>query len=291
MRKWLNHPETLLFEVRGAVAHVTFNRPQKRNAQSLQALTELHGALMEADDLKEVRCIVLAGAGKDFCSGADIGEPQGVLDYDPELYRKNQTIDDDEWQMRRRGELRLRIFHLHKPVIAKIQGNCLAVGTDIALNCDMLIAAHDARIGFPATRAMGSPANHMWLYHVGPQWAKRLLMTGDSLSGRDAAKIGLVLKSVPAAKLDAEVDGLAERIAQLDGELLAAHKRIVNLGLELMGWDVLQKLAAENDARAHLSPAYAGFGAAVQEHGLKEALRRRDAPFGNGMVRLDDDPD
>ncbi|NWL95570.1 enoyl-CoA hydratase-related protein, partial [Klebsiella pneumoniae] len=89
----------------------------------------------------------------------------------------------------------LDIFRMHKPVIAKIQGNCLAVGTDIALNCDMVVAADDARIGFPAARSLGSPANHMWLYLLGPQWAKRMLLTGDVLRGRDAAVLGLVMES------------------------------------------------------------------------------------------------
>src|SRR6266436_6538670 len=87
--------------------------------------------------------------------------------------------------------------------------NCLAGGTDLALMCDMVLAADDAKIGFPATRANGTPPNHMWVYHVGPQWAKRLLMTGDALTGRDAARIGLVLDAVPTAELDAAVDELA----------------------------------------------------------------------------------
>jgi enoyl-CoA hydratase len=173
-------------------------------------------------------------------------------------------------------------------VIAKLRGNCLAAATDVALNCDLLIAANDARIGFPATRALGSPANHMWLYHVGPQWAKRLLLTGDVIRGRDAARIGLVLKAVPPEKLDAEVDALARRIALLHPDLAAAHKRIVNAGIELMGWSVLQRMASENDARAHLSPAMTQFVTTAQQQGLKEALRQRDEPFGDGEVHFED---
>ncbi len=120
----------------------------------------------------------------------------------------------------------------------------------------------------------------MWLYHVGPQWAKRMLFTGDVIRGSEAAEIGLVLKAVPPEQLDAEVDQLAQRIALVDASLLAAHKRIVNLGLELMGALTLQRLAAENDARAHLSPSFGEFFEVMREHGVREAVRRRDEPFG-----------
>ena len=127
------------------------------------------------------------------------------------------------------------MFDVHKPVIAKVQGNCMAGGTDLALMCDVVIAAEDAKIGFPATRANGTPPNHMWVYHVGPQWAKRLLLTGDCLWGRDAARIGLVLDAVPAERLDEEVNELARRMSCIDADMLAAQKRVVNMALELSG--------------------------------------------------------
>jgi enoyl-CoA hydratase len=292
MGKWLKTPQTLIFEVRDKVAYITFNRPEKRNAQSTAALGELHAALREADDLHAVSCVVLAGAGKDFCAGADIAEgaagASNTLDYDVSDYRGRASFEDDIWHTRNSSDLRLTIFRMHKPVIAKVHGNCLAVGVDIALNCDMVVVADDARIGFPATRALGSPANHMWLYLVGPQWAKRMLMTGDVLRGRDAARLGLALKSVKREKLDEAVDKLARRIALTPSDLLAAHKRIVNLGLELMGFETLQRLAAENDARAHLSSAFTDFMETVRASGVKEALRVRDTPFGDGEVEFDD---
>ena len=287
MAKWFEGSEDVGFEVRGSVAYVTLNRPEKRNALSLPMLYEIEKAMREADDLKAVRCVVLQGAGKDFSAGADFSDYRSAEDFDASQYRDSDTLEDDIWRTVQRGEPRLVIYKMHKPVIAKIQGNCLAAATDVALNCDILIAADDARIGFPASRALGSPANHMWLYHVGPQWAKRLLLTGDAIRGRDAAKIGLVLQSVPADQLDAAVAELARRISQLEPGLAAAHKRIVNLGLELMGWPQLQRLASENDARAHQSPALAEFMNAVKEQGVKEALRQRDEPFGNGEVTVD----
>jgi len=285
--KWLSNPETILFNVEDGVARITLNRPDKRNALTQQMLDELYAALIEADDLTSVRCIVIEGAGQDFCAGYDISAggdyvpPDQVRGFDAALYRGQSNYDDDAWQLRMRAQTRLQVFDGFKPVLAKIHGNCLAGGTDLALMCDILIAADDARIGFPATRALGSPASNMWLYHLGPQWSKRLLFTGDVLRGREAAKVGLVLKSVPAPRLEAEIDHLAKRIAQIPADLLAAHKRIVNAGLELMGARTLQRFAGENDARAHLTAAYSNFVATLKSEGIKEALRQRDERFGN----------
>jgi enoyl-CoA hydratase len=298
--KWLKSPEHLLFVVEERVARITLNRPEKRNALLPSTLQELHDAMLEADDRTDVNVILLEGAGRDFCAGYDLGgvyagrkaEDAARESGEPEVvYRSSiNSLDDDAWFLERQQALTTIIFDLHKPVVAKVQGNCMAGGTDLALMCDFVIVSDEAKIGFPATRANGSPPNHMWVYHCGPQWAKRLLMTGDCVSGRDAAKLGLALESVPAEELDAAAGELARRLAAVDAELLAAQKRIVNLALEGVGSRTLQRLAAENDARAHLSkgPRRTRFKADMAEHGLKEALKNRDEPFGDGMVRLRD---
>jgi enoyl-CoA hydratase len=271
------------------VARITLNRPDKRNALTPQALAELSDALIEADDRTDVHAIVLAGAGRDFCAGYDLTGAyagQGAGD-DPAYRSQNGTIDDDVWQLEQTQKKTIAMFDIHKPVIARVQGNCLAGGTDLALMCDMVLAADDARIGFPAARANGTPPQNMFLYHVGPQWAKRLLMTGDWISGKDAARIGLVMDAVPAAQLDSAVDELARRVALVDAELLSAHKRVVNLALELQGARTMQRLAAEMDARAHLSrgPRRSQFRADMADGGLKTALKNRDEPFGDGQVK------
>jgi len=297
--KWLQRPQHLLFEVSEGVATITLNRPEKRNALSNALLSELHDGMLEADDRTDVNCILLAGAGKDFCAGYDLvgaysgskaeDAPRAAGLGEPPSYRSaGNSVDDDAWGLERAQKFSTVMFDLHKPVIAKVQGNCLAGGTDLALGCDMVVVAEDAKIGFPATRANGSPPNHMWIYHCGPQWAKRLLMTGDKLSGADAVKIGLAIDAVPADRLDEEVWALARRVAAVDPELLAAHKRIVNLALEHMGLRTIQRLAAENDARAHLckGPRRSQFKKDMAEHGLKAALANRDAPFGDGMVKV-----
>ena len=285
MAKWLNNPEQLLFEIRDQVAYITLNRPEKRNALSLQLHRELVAALMEADDLNEVRVIIIQGAGIDFCAGADVsGGPVNTVGegYDASKYRdRNSGMEDDIWLCELSSRMRLTIHDIHKPVIAKVHGNVLAAGSDLALNCDLVIAATDAKIGFPATRGLGSPANHMWLYLVGPQWAKRMLMTGDVITGADAARIGLVMEAYPKDQLDEEVHLLAKRLAVIPSDLQTTHKRIVNIGLEMMGWQTMQRLAAENDGRAHLSSAYVDFFENSQKLGFKEALRLRDEPYGD----------
>jgi enoyl-CoA hydratase len=290
MAKWLHSTETLTFQVAERVARITLNRPDKRNALTPQALAELNDALIEADDRTDVHAIVLAGAGRDFCAGYDLtGAYAGQGADDGPAYRsQNATIDDDCWQLEQTQKKTLAMFDIHKPVIAQVQGNCLAGGTDLALMCDMVVAADDARIGFPAARANGTPPQNMFVYHVGPQWAKRLLMTGDWISGQDAARIGLVMEAVPAAELEAAVGALARRVALVDAELLSAHKRVVNLSLELAGARTMQRLSAEMDARAHLSrgPRRSQFRADMAEHGLKTALKNRDEPFGDGQVKV-----
>lgn len=281
--------QQITYAVQGTTAIITLNRPEKRNALSAQLLRELNAALLEADEYNPVHCVVLRGAGPHFCAGADLNEYSSGRG--PE-YRGRQEIDDDIWRLEYGQRLRIQLFDMHKPVIAQVHGTCIGIGTELAWFCDMVIAADDARIGFPPVRDLGTPPGSMWLYHCGPQWAKRLLLTGDSLSGADAAKIGLALKSYPAAELETEVMRLADRMGLVDPHLLSANKRLVNLGLELMGARTLQRIGAEIDARGHNAPMAREFRATMKEHGVKHAFQKRDAAFGAGTVRVEGrDPD
>ena len=274
------------YEVDQGRARVTLNRPKQRNALSIELVEELEAALWEADDDRSVHCVILKGEGKSFCAGYDLAPaPRGRKD-DGVKRRGGRSIDDDVWNLERYQRCMRTLWEMHKPSIAQIHGHCLAGGTDLALYCDVLIAADDAVIGFPPLRNMGSPPNHLWLYNCGPQWTKRLLLTGDSVSGEDAAKIGFVMKSVPPGLLEAEVEGLADRFALIDPELLSANKRIVNLGLELMGANTLQRLAAENDARGHTTRAAQQVFKDFAANGVKQTISERDAPFGDGRARV-----
>jgi len=292
--KWLKSTDCISFAVRDNVARITLNRPEKRNALSGQTLKELHQALLEADDRRDANVIMLSGEGRDFCAGYDLTDSYGgaadaATEYDPADYRSRAgTIDDDIWNLERQQELTSIMLDLHKPIVAKVQGNCLAGGTDLAFSCDIVLAADDAKIGFPAARANGTPPTNLWFYHCGPQWTKRMLFTGDTISGIDAARIGLVLEAYPAAELDFEADEMVRRIGSVDAEILATHKRVVNAQMELAGAKQSLRYAAELDARAHLStgPRRSQFRKDMAEKGLKEALTNRDAPFGKGWIEL-----
>ena len=281
----------ILYEVGEGRARITLNRPEKRNALSLELQSELCEALWEADNDREVHCVILRGAGSCFSAGYDLAGagsrvPVSRVEEEGRSYRGGRSIDDDAWQLERAQRFRMALFDMHKPSIAQVHGFCLAGGTDLALLCDMVIAASDAVIGFPPARDLGALPNNMWLYNVGPQWAKRLTLTGDTVTGAEAQEIGLVMKAVDEADLEAEVEGLAARMALIDPDLLSANKRIVNLGLELMGARTLQRLAAENDVRGHNTQAARGFRQSVAEKGLKTTLRERDAKFGDGRARV-----
>lgn len=294
MHKWLRSTESIAFEVSDGVATITLNRPHKRNALTRPMLAELRQAFMEADDRKAVHCVVLQGAGQDFCSGYDMnqnyqmGEGAGAsepADFDPSLYRGAiATIDDDVWRIERNQADIVTMCDIHKPVIARIHGHCINGGTDLALMADLVVVADDARIGFPAVRSQGSPPCHMWTYLVGPQWAKRLLLTGDFVTGREAARIGLALTSVPASDLDQEVTRLARRMALIDADILACNKRTVNIAMELMGSRTLQRLAAETDVRGHQAQSNREFLRRFADDGLSAAFRARDEPFGKSVI-------
>ena len=271
------------YEVADGRARVTLTVPGTHNAITDRMLDELEDAAWRADDDTSVHCLILRGDGPSFCSGYDLLR----LGRQPEEGRRSgRSLDDDIWLIERNNRRIRALWEMHKPSIAQVHGNCLAGGTDLAMVCDMVVVADDARIGFPAARSMGALPNNLWLYQCGPQWAKRLQLTGDSVTGADAAAIGLALKAVPADALEDEVEGIADRLALVDTDLLAANKRITNLGMELMGAQVLQRLAAETDARAHRAAAVRDFGRDVKELGLKEVVRRRDEPFGDGMARV-----
>ncbi len=283
--------ETILYEKEGGKARITLNRPEKLNALSMRLQRELNTALWEADNDTDVHVIIIKGAGRAFCAGYDLSpiqSPPPAKDKGDEtytnIYRGMSNFDDDVWQLERQQRERMAIWDIHKPVIAQIHGYCLAGGTDLALMCDLVIAADDAVIGYPPVRAMGSPPAHMWTYLVGPQWAKYFLLTGDSVTGFQAAEIGLVLKSVPPDFLEEEVEGIASKMEKIDVELLAPNKRIVNAAMELMGARTIQRMAAENDGRAHLAPSVREFGRLAMTQGLKAALEWRDSKFGDGRA-------
>ena len=270
--------EFIEYSASDGIARVRLDRPEKLNALSRELQDELVDCMERADDDPEVRVITLRGNGRAFCAGYDITPPAT-----PEAQAAAQVARDniraDIHRMKRTPTTMNAILNLSKPVIAGVHGYCIAGGTDLAMHCDIIIAADDAQIGFPPVRSMGTPPTHMWTYMVGPQWAKWFLLTGESVSGARAEELGLVWKSVPGEGLDAAVDDLARTMARIPWELLAANKSIVNKAMDLMGRATLQTIAAETDAIAHQAPIVKEFSRMSREQGLKAALDWRDGPF------------
>jgi enoyl-CoA hydratase len=275
--------EALLVEQIDRVVRVTLNRPDRRNAISRTMQGEIIDIVEACAQDPSTHVVIIRGTGKSFCagydlsaSGADIGAGHGDAAAQVSVPRRAvETITLARgWS---------RIWNAPVPVIAQIHGHCLAGGTDLALHCDLVITAEDATIGFPALRMGGTPPTSMWLYNVGPQWAKRLLFTGDTFTGRLAEKIGFALEAVPVGELEARVLALAVRVAAMGRDIVAINKHVLNRGLDLMGRATLQEIAATMDSIANQAPEMAAFVSRAQEIGLAAAFKERDAPFAEGV--------
>ncbi len=267
---------TLTVEQIGLVRRLTLNRPEQHNPLTPRSIREILRAVGAAEVDEGVRVLIIRSSGRSFSSGYGFV----AHDVEPGDFEPHAAIEGDVSAMLALASGWARLWDCAIPVIAQVQGNCLAGGTDLALHCDLVVAAEDARIGFPPVRSMGVPPTNMWLYHLGPQWTKRLLLTGDTLTGLEACAIGLVVETAPADRLDQVVLDLASRMALIGRDLLVANKRVVNMGVELMGRSQLQKFAALSDAIGHRAPEALAFSERIGEVGLRDAVRERDAAFG-----------
>lgn len=239
-------------------------------------MEELLALIADVESDAETRVLVLRGAGKAFCSGYDISGSAPVEgEAPPTMIEKAQEIRAD-------SRIFDRLWRLPIPTVAQVHGACLGAGTDLALHCDLVVCADDARIGYPAVRSMGAPATHMWLYHLGPQWTKRLLFSGDSVTGAKAVEIGFALEAVAAEALDEHVLRQATRIAAIPRDLLTVNKQVINRGLDLMGRTLLQETAVTGDILGREASETEQFVATAMREGLKQAFAERDAPFADG---------
>jgi enoyl-CoA hydratase len=271
---------TLTYDVDGRVARITLDRPERGNALTLDTPRELAECVERANDDPAVHVIALAGRGKGFCGGYDLKEfaERGMPNHDPdEIW--DPVID---WQvMSRNVRGFMSLFESGKPVVCKVQGFCVAGGTDLALCSDLLVIADDARIGYPPARVWGSPTTALWAHRVGPQRAKRLLFTGDLISGSQALDWGLAIEAPPAAQLDERFEALVERIALAPVNQLVMMKLLVNETLHAQGLHATQTLGTFFDGIArHTEEGYA-FQRRAMESGFKAAVRERDEPYGD----------
>ena len=288
------------YEVAGHVAHLTLNRPERGNGLNGELITELERSVERADLDPAVRVLLLAGNGKGFCGGYDlvesaegrgslgVGGSESVVPGSP-LDRSVMVANhdpDSTWDpmvdyamMSRNVRAFMSLFHCSKPVVCKVHGFCVAGGTDMALCSDLLVIAADARIGYPPARVWGSPTTSMWAYRLGPQRAKRLLFTGDSLSGTEALEWGLAIDAPAAAALDARTEALVERIARMPLNQLQMMKLLLNQAFYAQGLHAAQVLGTVFDGVARHTREGYEFQARAAREGFRAAVRARDEPF------------
>jgi enoyl-CoA hydratase len=298
----------VLYEVADRVARITLNRPQRGNGITPALIAELIDCVRRADLDPSVRVMLLSGAGPGFCGGYDLVESaEGMAQstasdatpratdasapagspLDPAVIAANHDPRGawdpmlDYAMMSRNVQGFMSLFGCGKPVVCKVHGFCVAGGTDMALCSDLLVIAQDAKIGYPPARVWGSPTTALWAHRIGAQRAKRLLFTGDSLSGREAVEWGLAIEAPSAEQLDERTQALLERIARMPVNQLMMMKLLVNQTLYSQGLHSSQVLGTVFDGIArHTAEGYA-FQAGAAERGFREAVRERDEPFGD----------
>jgi enoyl-CoA hydratase/carnithine racemase len=272
--------ETLTYEVTGPIARITLNRPERGNGITLAMPRELADCVERANLDQAVHVIALAGNGTGFCGGYDLVESA-----ESEMPNHDPSVPWDpmvDWQMMSRNVRGfMSLFASDKPVLCKVHGFCVAGGTDMALCSDLLVIAADAKIGYPPARVWGSPTTAMWAHRLGPQRAKRLLFTGDSLSGAEALEWGLAIEAPPASELDARFEELVERIARVPVNQLMMMKLLVNQTLYSQGLHASQLIGTVFDGITRHTPEGYAFQARAMEAGFRQAVRERDEPFGD----------
>lgn len=268
---------TVLFERDGRVGRITLNRPERLNAIDHDMPRDLRDAVAQANTDDEVRVIVLSGAGRAFCSGYDLklyAETPGPNPGSQEM-PWDPTIDFR--MMSENTECFMSLWRSRKPVVCKIQGFAVAGGSDIALCCDLIVMAADAKIGYPPARLWGCPTTAMWVYRIGAERAKRMLLTGDLVTGTEAEQMGLVTKAVSEERLDAEVEALVDRMASIPLNQLILQKLVINQAYENMGLASTQMLATFFDGITRHTPEGVAFKKRAEEVGFQQAVAERDS--------------
>jgi len=278
--------ETILYEKKDRIATITLNRPEKFNTIRPPMPDELEHALAVSNADRDVRVVILQGAGKAFCAGFDFSEdlehfsgwglPSGSGQWDP-----GQDMMAVTSPFRGPVPKLMSIWRSPKPIIARVHGWCVGGGSDMALLADVIISSEDARFGTPYSRVWGCYLTGMWMYRLGLTRVKLLALTGDSIDGKEAEAIGLINRAVPVHKLDEEVMYWAQRMAKCPVSQLAAMKLSVNQVFENMGLHSTQLLGCILDGYMRNTPEGLDFVKTAMEKGVGAAIEQRDGPFGD----------
>ncbi len=287
----------MTYEVTDRVARITFNRPEQGNAIIADTPLELAALVERADLDPQVHVILVSGRGDGFCGGFDLSayaeaNDEGSVRYsgtalDGQVQLRNHlpNINWDpmlDYQMMSRFTRGFSsLLHANKPTVVKVHGYCVAGGTDIALHADQLIVAADAKIGYPPTRVWGVPATGLWAHKLGDQRAKRLLLTGDCLSGRQAYDWGLAVEAPEPDELEERTERLVERIAAMPLNQLMMIKLACNSVLINQGIGNSAMIGTVFDGISRHTPEAHAFTADAIANGYRQAVRHRDEPFGD----------
>jgi enoyl-CoA hydratase len=271
--------ETIDYSTGDGIARLVLNRPERMNAINTQLVTDLRSAVAAANEDSAVRVLILSGAGRAFCAGYD-------LDWGTKAEDASQRAMSGQWDpvrdylgMSRNVRAYMSLWESPKPVIAQVHGWCVGGGTDLALCSDLIFMAEDSSIGYPPARIWGEPTTMMWVYRLGMEHAKRLMLTGAALTGVEAERLGLASKAVPADRLADEVDAMARQLATIPLNQLVMSKLLVNQAYENMGLRTSQMLGTVFDGVARHTPEGVAWRDMAMKEGFREAVRRRDAPF------------
>jgi len=276
--------ETLLYDVNDAIATITLNRPDRLNTIVPPMPDEIEAAVHRAVADREVKVIVLRGAGRAFCAGFDFGG--GFHHWDDLLTTDGKWDPGKDFVMATAPSLGavpkfMSIWRSPKPVIAQVHGWCVGGGSDLALCADLVIASEDAQIGTPYSRMWGCYLTGMWLYRLGLTRAKQFALTGKPLSGAKAAEIGLINMAVPFERLESEVRQAARELASIPLSQLAAMKLIVNQAFENMGLASTQTLGPILDGLMRNTPDARRFIEMAEREGVSAMVAERDRVFGD----------
>lgn len=274
--------EMIQYEKRDRVATVRLNRPEKGNTLRFEMLRQMDAALRDANTDDQIKLIILEGAGDNFCAGFDFSgglehfQSIGEQGYDPGVDHHLVTNLYTSYMATFMG-----LWRGLKPVIAKVHGYCVGGGSEMALCADIVIASDDARFGTPYSRVWGCHLTGMWIYRLGLAKAKYYALTGEWISGKEAAEIELINFSHPLEELDQRVEELASKLVQIPLTQLVSMKLIVNQAYDNMGLQSTQTLGPILDGAMRNTREGREFVRLAMTEGVKAAVTERDAPFGD----------
>jgi enoyl-CoA hydratase len=258
---------------------LTLNRPTKLNALSIALRDALTDAIADAAADDRVRVIAIAGSGRAFCSGYDLSEVAP-----PTAWQWRDVLERDV-------RATLAVWSCPKPVIAQVHGYALAGGLELAMACDLIVAAEGSQLGEPEIRFGSAPVTLLMPFVIGQKKTRELLLTGDLIDAAEAERIGLINRVVPADRLADEVDTLADRLARVPPDVMAPTKLMLNRAMDAAGFAAAVEMGLDLQSFINMSETAREFDSIVRERGLRAALAWRDERYDERLAGSGRPPD